>query len=384
MRYISSDVADFVKFMTNVVACHQWLVLYSFFFLCVAIPLPGFAATPVPLGLPEVPVPEANPQSPAKIALGKRLFEDTRLSADGTLSCASCHQAEHAFADRLPVAEGLGKKKGTRNTPSLLNVAYLTSLFWDGRRDTLEKQAGDPFVNQIEHGLKDHQALLKIIQQDADYLRAFNDVFRVEGANVDLGHVSMAIASFERTLISAGSAFDRSYYGKEPDAMSESAKRGLSLFRGKGRCISCHTFNEKYALFTDNEFHSIGVGLDSVKQNLADTTRRVVKSKPEATFVLLASDRDIAALGRFNVTRKPADIGRFRTPTLRNVALTPPYMHDGSVRTLEEAIAIEIYYRGNATNQPIILSKQDADDLLNFLIALTSPPWPRDTPLGPQ
>ena len=184
----------------------------------------------LPLGLPPVPVPEDNPQTPEKIALGKRLYEDKRFSADGTVSCVNCHDPAKAFADGLPVAEGIKKLKGTRNSPTVINAVYYTSQFWDGRRPSLEEQAKDPFVNPVEHGLGEaqgyHQFIVNVIRKDSDYCDQFKKVFGVEPGGITIDHVVKAIASFERTVISGDCPFDRFMYGGDKTALSESAQRG--------------------------------------------------------------------------------------------------------------------------------------------------------------
>ncbi len=328
--------------------------------------------TNAPLGLPAITVPADNAQTPEKIALGEKLFQDTRFSADGKISCASCHQADRAFTDGRKVAQGLNKKDGTRNTPTLLNVAYLTSQFWDGRRATLEEQAQDPLVNPIEHGLENHELMLKTLRNDADYASAFTSVFNIRPNNISLTHVVKALASFERSLVSGDSAFDRYVYGGDKRALSGPEINGLVLFRGRARCATCHVIGTQSALFTDNDFHSLGVGFERISPKLAPLTKHIINLPPQAVSNLIAQDADVAALGRFTTTRKPSDIGRFRTPSLRNVANTAPYMHDGSVATLEEAVELEVYYRSHEANRPLLLTPQERADIVAFLKSLTS------------
>lgn len=330
------------------------------------------AQGPAPLGLPAMVAPADNAQTPEKIALGEKLFQDTRFSADGKISCASCHQADRAFTDGRKVAQGLDKKDGTRNTPTLLNVAYLTSQFWDGRRATLEEQAQDPFVNPIEHGMENHEAMLKVIRNDGEYASTFTSVFNVKPNHISLGHVVKALASFERSLVAGDSAFDRYVYGGDKRALSGPEISGLELFRGRARCASCHVVGAHSALFTDNGFHSLGVGFERILPKLATLTKRIVNMPPQAVSNVIAQDADVAALGRFTTTHKPSDIGRFRTPSLRNVANTAPYMHDGSVATLEEAVELEVYYRSREANRPLLLTPQERADIVAFLKSLTS------------
>jgi len=327
------------------------------------------------LGLPPLIAPADNPQAPARIALGRRLFFDKRLSLDGSISCSSCHRPEHAFSDGRALAQGIGKREATRNAPSLFNVAFNTSEFWDGREPTLEAQALDPFKNPIEHGLKDDDALLDIIRADADYVADFHAAFPGSNGAIQKVQVARAIASFERTLISGDSAFDRYFFGGDARALSPSAQRGLSLFRGAALCERCHVIGQHSALFTDNAFHSVSIGLQRIAPRLPELTRRLVEARQRGTTIdqAILSDRDMAELGHFVVTLNPSDIGTFRTPSLRNVGLTAPYMHDGSVPTLEDAVARELYFRGSRAGHPLILTPGERADLVEFLKALTSP-----------
>ncbi|WP_298270460.1 cytochrome c peroxidase [Geobacter sp.] len=337
-------------------------------------------AAELPLGLPPVPIPADNPQTPEKIALGKRLFEEKRFSADGTISCSHCHDLQKAFTDRLVVAEGIGKQKGTRNTPTVINAAYYTSQFWDGRRATLEEQAKDPFVNPIEHGLKSHEPILATIRSDPTYPAEFRKAFGVEPSAVTIDHVVKAIASFERTVVSGDSPFDRYLYGGQKDAISEAAKRGLELYRVKARCQDCHNIGQTNATFTDNKFHNVGVGFKRIEGRFMEIATSFRKAKEAGKNVdeSVLTSHDASELGRFAITLRPADIGAFKTVTLRNIAVTAPYMHDGSVKTLEDVI--ELYDRGGEKNpfldsgiRPLNLTPQEKTDLLEFLKTLTSP-----------
>ncbi|MDO8413547.1 MAG: cytochrome c peroxidase [Gallionellaceae bacterium] len=331
----------------------------------------GFAVA-AELGLPPLPHPAHNLPTPGSIALGKKLFHDKRLSADGSVSCATCHIPEKAFADGLTVAKGLGGQTGTRNTPTLLNVAFEKNFFWDGRRATLEEQAQDPFINPREHGFKEHTQLIATIRNNQAYRLAFKKAFSVQPEAITMEHVTRAIASFERTLIAADTFFDRYYYGGDQTAMSEAAIRGLALFKGNARCASCHIIGETSTTFTDNQFHSLGIGYRKIEQRLAKITTHFAKQRGKPIDHSILSDADVSELGRFTVTLNPMDIAKFRTPSLRNVALTAPYMHDGSVSTLAEVVELEVYYRSLESGQPLILTPQEQSDLLAFLRALTS------------
>lgn len=303
--------------------------------------------------------------------LGQRLFHDKKLSADGTISCASCHVPEKFFADGLALAKGIDGQVGSRNTPSLFNVTSNSTLFWDGRRSTLEEQAKDPFINPREHGFKTHDEVVSVVRRDAYYRREFNARLHVNPKDLTIDHISKAIVAFERTLVATNSPFDRYFYQNDWNAISPAAQRGLELFRGRARCVGCHQISDKASTFTDNGFHRLGVGLAKIEPRLAEIVGHFVRAKGRALDRTIASEPDIAELGRFVVTLKPADIGLFRTPSLRNVAVTAPYMHDGSVATLDEAVDLELYYRGIESGVPIVLTATERSDLLEFLRSLT-------------
>lgn len=343
--------------------------------ICLLGSQPSAGAEPT-LGLPPLPIPADSPQTPEKVALGRTLFLDSRLSADGTVSCSTCHQPERAFADGRAVAQGIQHRTGTRNTPSLINSAYQTSLFWDGRRESLEEQAEAPWINPVEHGLGSHEELLRLVKTDAAYRRDFRAAFGLAPESIGLEHVVKALAAFERTLVVGDSAFDRYRYGGDSGALSEAQIRGLAVFEGRARCTTCHTIGEKYALLTDHSFHPLGIERQSGQSRLADRVMGLMGMTPSEADQRITGDPEIASLGRFAVTREPRDIGRFRTPSLRNVALTAPYMHDGSVPTLREAVEREVYYRGLEANRPLVLTPQERQDLVAFLEALTSATQP--------
>ena len=334
----------------------------------------GVAAAENPtLGLPPITIPADNPQTPDKIALGKKLFHDQHLSADGKISCASCHKVERAFTDGLPVARGIHDQLGTRNTPSLMNVAYQQSFFWDGRRSSLEAQAKEPFLHSREHGLSNVPDLLQRITSDSSYVVAFKRVFGVSSDPISAEHLAQALASFQRSLIAGNSAFDRFYFAGDKKALSPSAQRGLKLFQRSAQCNICHTIDKGSALFTDQQFHSLSVGLKKIENRMAALSIQVAGASQLERENFVLEDAAFAEMGRFLITGNPADIGKFKTPSLRNVAQTAPYMHDGSVATLDEAVDLEVYYRGVAQNRPLILTPVDKADLINFLKALSSP-----------
>ncbi len=362
------------------------------YFALTSLLLLGIAAGPswadVPLGLPTVPVPADNPQTPEKINLGKTLFQDKRLSGDGTISCSSCHSPDRGFSNGLPVGVGVHNAKGTRNTPTILNAAYYSSQFWDGRRPSLEAQSKDPLTNPVEHGLKDQAAVLAIIIKDPIYPTQFKGAFGVAADKITMEHVSKAIASFERTLIAGNSPFDRYQYNGEKTALSPEQIRGLEVFRGKGKCSLCHTIAPTYALFTDNNYHNLGVGFSKIEPHMYEVINafRAANAQGKSVDELVLKEGDTSQLGRVLVTITPTTvdsnaIGRFKTPTLRNVELTGPYMHDGSLATLEDVV--ELYNRGNEKNprldplfKPLNLTDQEKADLVAFMKALTSSSMP--------
>jgi cytochrome c peroxidase len=327
------------------------------------------------LGLPVLPVPDDNPQTLAKIALGERLFNDKRLSQDGTVSCSSCHQADKALTDGRPVAVGIQQLTGVRNAPTVINAAFYDTLFVDGRASSLEEQALGPLLSPVEHGLKDRLQIVAIVSQDQAYREQFSAIFQQAEQDITALQIGQVIASYERTLIAGNSAFDRYLFGRNHQAMTESEARGMRLFRRKGNCANCHEISGKDALFMDNRFYNLGIGFDKVNGQLSEFVQALREGDSPEEFGFTAAQS--AELGRFNVTKVIADIGKFKTPTLRNIALTAPYMHDGSVETLEEVV--EYYDKGGNKNPlldsaifPLHLTRQEKQDLVAFLKALTS------------
>jgi cytochrome c peroxidase len=355
--------------------------------LIVVLSSPPALATDPLLGLPPVPVPADNPQTPEKIALGDRLFHDTRFSSTGEVSCATCHVREKAFTDSpLKVAEGVKSLKGTRNSPTVINSAYLDSMFWDGREPDLEGQAAQPFVNPVEMALPDHEPILEIVRTDPGYVEAFQNVFGKSGADVTMKEVTQAIAAFERTIVSGNSPFDRWHYGGDKDAMTAQQIRGFDIFINQGRCVSCHVVEHDQATFTDSRFHNIGVGINDIEDDVPELAPAFLKAKKEGINVDVAvlSDKRTSELGRFAVETEVDGVGAFRTPTLRNVAVTAPYMHDGSLATLRDVVVH--YNNGGFTEpqtepnaflsggiRPLDLTEEQIDDLVAFMEALTSP-----------
>ena len=305
-----------------------------------------------PLGLPPVPVPADNPPTAETVSLGRRLYYDPALSADQTISCASCHAADTGFTDPRPASVGVGGKKGTRHSPTVINSAYNYLQFWDGRAPSLEEQAKGPMINPVEMATT-HANVVKRLQADPKYVALFKQAWGTDQITIDL--VVKSIASFERTVLSGNSPFDRFYYGHERKALSASAQRGFKLFVDpkKGNCAACHTIGKEHALFTDNKFHNLGIGADT-RGNMVD-------------------------LGRFEQTKDQADWGAFKTPTLRNIAQRAPYMHDGTFPTLKDALGH--YIGGGNLNAHLdkqihaldFLTFDERDDMLAFLESLTAP-----------
>ncbi|MCX6375656.1 MAG: cytochrome-c peroxidase [Armatimonadetes bacterium] len=294
--------------------------------------------------LPQVPVPFDNPQTDAKIRLGEQLYFDGRLSSDGTISCASCHRPDKGWADTEPVSEGVAHKKGGRNSPTIINAAYTIPQFWDGRALHLEKQAVGPVQNPIEMDLTVQELEFRL-NHIPGYVRQFRDVF---GAKPNIDLLAKAIASFERTIISNDSPYDR-YIQGDRCAMTKEAVEGMEIFNGKGHCTVCHSGPN----FTDSRFHNLGVGYDPTCKTFAD-------------------------VGRYAVTKNCRDMGAFKTPGLRDVACTPPYLHDGSECTLMDVI--NLYDRGGNPNPyldpamlPLGLSEMEKCALVEYLKALSGP-----------
>lgn len=354
--------------------------------------LAAIQASASELGLPPVPIPVDNPQTPEKIALGDKLFHDVRFSADGKVSCATCHAQSKGFTDNLPVSEGFNGLTGTRNAPTVLNSAYMTSLFWDGREPDLEGQSKQPPINPVEGGLPNHEPILEIVRDDRDYARAFRKVFAVRPDDISMDHVAKAIASFERTVVAGNSPFDRYYYADANDAMTEEQIKGLAVFTGKGRCVSCHTIEQTQALFTDNRFHNIGIGFKRIQGEEAETAKQFQKARRSGANVdvTVLTQQNMSELGRFAVTDNLTEVGSFKTPTLRNIDHTAPYMHDGSLATLEDVV--DFYNNGGRVEEtdplsgflsggirPLELTDAEKQQLSAFMKALTSPDLERFT-----
>lgn len=332
----------------------------------------------IPLGLPadtwDYYVPKNNPLSAAKVELGRKLFFDNRLSADGSVSCSTCHKPELAFTDGKTVAEGVSGRRGTRNSISLFNVMFNTSQFWDGRVDTLEQQAVEPLINPLEMGNSSHDQVIKRLREIAEYRVEFRSVF---GGEITIDRVGLAIAAYERTLISGDSPLDRFVAGDET-AIGDEARRGFAIFRGKGRCTRCHSFSEQRPFFTDFAYHNTGVSANHPAfDKLARQAAAAVETdQAKTTIDRLATQEGGRELGRILASYQLFDLGAYRTPSLRNVALTAPYFHDGSAKTLADVV--KFYNAGGRTNinleeelHALGLSDDEQRDLIAFLESLT-------------
>ena len=302
-----------------------------------------------PLGLPPVPIPKTNPPTAATIALGRRLFYDNRLSQGDAVSCAFCHKPEVDFTDGMAVSRGVAGASGVRNAPTILNAAYLPMQFWDGRAATLEEQAASPIADPTEMN-QPHGVSVAKLGNDPAYRAMFKAAFGSEEAT--LVRVEKALASFERTALSGDSAYDRYAYAGDKSALTPQQVRGMNVFLDphRGNCAACHTVGQSFALFTDGGFHNTGEGV--------------------------GDDSSFTDMGRYHETKVKTDQGAFLTPTLRNVAHTAPYMHDGKLKTLR---AVVDFYAGGGNSNPyldpemrkIVLTGRDRDDLVAFLQALT-------------
>jgi cytochrome c peroxidase len=333
-----------------------------------------------PLGLPEVPVPASNPPTTEKIRLGRKLFLDRRLSRNGTLSCAMCHVPEQGFtSNESRTAVGFEGRSLRRGAPTLLNVAYTAPYFHDGREPDLEMQPFDVFLNPDEMAAVSLGALVQRVRSLPDYTPLFE---RACGGPATVERIGQALATYLRTLVSGASPFDRWRFGGDAGAVGEPERRGFELFTGGARCSRCHTVEDRHALFTDHRFHDTGIAWFNTTQRRAGDGPVSVQLAPGVETTLPRSvvdsvgDPPASDLGRYEVTGDPSDRWRFKTPALRNVSLTAPYMHDGSLSSLR---AVVMFYNGGAHPHdgldpilgPLGLSDSQVDDLVAFLESLT-------------
>jgi len=319
-------------------------------------------------------VPADNAPNDARVALGRRLYFDPRLSKDGTVACATCHDVSRGFTDRRGTSEGIGDKLGQRNAPTTLNAFLFSSQFWDGRAATLEDQAKLPILNPIEMGMPDDKAVMAVIGKDPEYVRMFQTAY---GRAPTFDDVGRAIAAFERTLVFLDSPFDRFLAG-DLKAIDDDAKAGWVLYNGKARCVSCHQMSSSSPIGTDNRFHNIGVSARHKDfENLAKKALEALsKDNSKEAQDRFALQTDLSELGRFVVTKNRSDIGAFKSQQVRNVGITAPYMHDGSIATLWDVL--DHYNKGGEPNpfldggiEPLALTETEINQVVAFLFSLT-------------
>lgn len=333
------------------------------------------------LGLPALSATQTKHLTPAAVALGRKIFFDRRLSLNATISCGMCHVPEQAFAsNELATAVGFEGRSVKRNAPTMLYVGNLAVLFHDGRESALETQFVAPFVAANEMANPSIGRVVEALRTLPDYRGLFEAAF---GAPVGLDGIGAALAAYQRTLIGGPSRFDRWRYGGEDDALSALEKKGFAVFDGRAGCSTCHTIGARDAMFTDELFHDTGYGWWREQLRQWPEATEAVEVAPGLSYRL---PRSVVAsvglpqqadLGRYEVTLDPGDLWKFRTPTLRNVALTAPYMHDGGLRTLGDVIAF--YDRGGRPHpaqspllRPLGLDETEKSALIAFMATLTS------------
>ncbi|UOA08134.1 cytochrome c peroxidase [Methylobacter sp. S3L5C] len=336
-----------------------------------------FAKSP-PLGLPILPQPKDNPTTSLKITLGRKLFYDRRLSLNNTFSCAMCHIPEQGFSsNEISTAVGIEGRSVRRNSPTLYNVGYAQLLFHDGRENNLEQQVWGPLLAHNEMANPSIGYVIDKIKNSPDYSGLFEKAFN-KGPNMET--IGQAIASYERTLNSADSIFDRWHYGKQSQVVNDEVKRGFALFTNKAACGDCHTINEQSALFTDHKRHNTGVGYAASMQKKPEQQNvqvapGVFVNVPQQSLTGLNTEKP-SDLGYYEISQNPKDRWTYKTPSLRNITLTAPYMHNGSLATLEDVV--RFYNQGGIANEnlsplikPLNLSDSEIADLISFLKVLT-------------
>lgn len=337
-----------------------------------------------PLGLPAISQPKDNQLTKEKIELGRKLFFDRRLSLNDTFSCAMCHVPEQGFtSNELSMAVGIEGRSVRRNTPTLYNIAYATRLFHDGREDSLEQQIWAPLLAKNEMANPSVGYVINKIKSIPEYKGIFEKAFNGEGVNMN--NLSKAFANYQRTLNSADSPFDRWFFSQKKSAnhekiISENAKRGFKLFTGKANCSSCHTIEKDFALFTDNQMHNTGTGYNE-SMGVRPEKETVflapgVSVEVDTSIIDSVGEKTPADTGLYEITQNPNDRWKYKTPSLRNLTLTAPYMHNGSLRTLEDVVSF--YNKGGVKNKlqdprikTLDLNETEQNDLVSFLKTLT-------------
>jgi len=295
------------------------------------------------------------------------MFSDRNLSADRTVSCSLCHQPGFSFAEGRILSAGVGGRTEVRKTPSLLDLPAYRSFFWDGRAPSLQDQIRGPFLSRVELGFDSEDEVLHRVKQNPSYVRAFQRLYHVGASDISFEHVARALVAFERAIPSRPLRIDR-FLGGDFTALSFQARQGMEIFKGKGRCSVCHVITERTAPLTDNQYHASSLDARLSVRQLHDLTAVVSGLDERERFRRISSDPQVSELGRFVVTLQPADIGKFRTPSLRNAAgAYHSYMHDGSISSLKDAIDQEVDFRSRELGYPPKLSRTERDEIRIFL-----------------
>ncbi len=333
-----------------------------------------------PLGLPKVPQPGSNLITEEKLQLGRRLFFDRRLSFNDTLSCGTCHIPEQGFTNNeISTAVGVEGRSGKRNTPTIYNIAFITRLFHDGRETSLEQLVWGPLLAHNEMANPSVGHVVEKIKKINDYDGWFESAFEGKGPTMET--IGMALSAYQRALLSANSRFDRWKFGGDSSALTEQEKFGFDLFIGKGNCAACHLVQDRFATFTDNRLHNTGMGYQTSMGSSEPDKRTLIApgiymTIPGKVIESVRQQPRPNDMGLYDITQNPFDRWKFRTPTLRNVALTAPYMHNGRLLSLKDVV--EFYNQGGIKNEllsplikPLDLTDEEVDALVSFLNTLT-------------
>jgi cytochrome c peroxidase len=331
------------------------------------------------LGLPSFSAYQQEAPDAAAIALGRKLFFDRRLSRNKTMSCAMCHIPEQGFtSNELKRPIGVEGRNLKRNAPTLLNVVFNRRLFWDARENNLAHQVWSPLLAKNEMNNPSVGHVLEQLHSDEEYPDLFINAF---GKTANMMNVGQALAQYQQSLIGANSRFDQWYFGRDKNALNKLEQQGFAVFMGKGACQSCHSVGDNYALFTDHQLHNTGVGYeDSMRKtpkSIAIQLAPGMSAQVDKELINSVGEKKENDLGLYEVTLKPLDRWKYRTPSLRNVALTAPYMHNGEFSSLDEVI--EFYSLGGTPNalrspliRPLNFTTNEQVALREFLKSLTS------------
>ncbi|WP_379653772.1 cytochrome-c peroxidase [Pseudoxanthomonas sp. UC19_8] len=314
---------------------------------------------------------DKNIANKATFELGAAIFSDSNLSADLTVSCQNCHDPQLAFSSQSPRGVGVYGLESTRNAPSLLGLSDVQNFFWDGREASLDSAVLQPFTNQVEMGLANTQILVDAVAAQKRYGPLFKAAFGTE--EVTKERIARSLSAYLQSLPSGGASYDDYVSDPVKHPLSENQLAGLKLFSGRAGCSECHSLAGSPATFSDGKFHHAGIGFERVAGNVRPLLEKLDDAHERlAVGQAVLEDQALAELGRFVSTRAPSDLGAFRTPSLRNVAITQPYMHDGSIATLREAVEREIYYRSLSAGKPISLTVEEQQQLVDFLSTLNT------------